>query len=233
MVLRSPTREYQPDRASRPATRTATHPADHTTIKPQRELRKITAPDLTNDSPYQLSARPRRSAPLRARRRGSSTIRARRQRPSGGTRARPPATRDQRWKVRGRRTDVPAEAKLERTNLPAEARRKRRTSGRREFRRRDGGGNRRGRRCALSRRRSSDWHPLWGLSDASDRGRVGEREHEPVAATTSPETDPVGDGVYCTPRTARPAYDPPLLAPQAPSPTGPQTGPPANKWTLA
>ena len=54
MVLRSPTREYQPDRASRPATRTATHPADHTTIKPQRELRKITAPDLTNDSPYQL-----------------------------------------------------------------------------------------------------------------------------------------------------------------------------------
>ena len=30
MVLRQPTREYQPDRASRTACRTATHPADHT-----------------------------------------------------------------------------------------------------------------------------------------------------------------------------------------------------------
>ena len=137
---------------------------------------------------------------------------ARRQRPSRGTRARPRPTRDQRWKGRGRGTGVPAEATIDTTNAARrnELSKATKRAAEANYRRRDGGGNRRGSRCALSRRRSSDWHPLWGLSDASDRRRVGEREHGPVAETTSPETDPMGDGVYCIPRTARPEYDPPL-----------------------
>jgi hypothetical protein len=47
-------------------------------------------------------------------------------------------------------------------------------------RRRDGGGNRRGSRRALNQRWSGDRHPLWGLSDAGDCRRIGERELELV-----------------------------------------------------
>jgi hypothetical protein len=57
MVLRHPTREYQSDRASRTARRTATRPADHTpTTTTQRKMRKISHPHLTNRSPYQMSS---------------------------------------------------------------------------------------------------------------------------------------------------------------------------------
>ncbi len=53
MVLRHPqTRVYQPDRASRTACRTATHPADHTPELPT-QMREINVPHLTNASPYQ------------------------------------------------------------------------------------------------------------------------------------------------------------------------------------
>src|SRR5450755_2578826 len=57
MVLRHPqTRAYQPDRASRTACRTATHPADHTPRNPTRESEKFMPSPLTNVSPYQLGA---------------------------------------------------------------------------------------------------------------------------------------------------------------------------------
>ena len=46
MVLRHPTREYQPDRASRTARRTATRPADHTPTTTQRQMREISQPPL-------------------------------------------------------------------------------------------------------------------------------------------------------------------------------------------
>jgi hypothetical protein len=56
MVLRHPTREYQPDRGSRTSRRTATRPADHTPTN-QRQTREITDPHLTNHSPYQPATR--------------------------------------------------------------------------------------------------------------------------------------------------------------------------------
>jgi len=87
-------------------------------------------------------------------------------------------------------------------------------------RRRDGGGNRRGSRRALSRRRLGDRHPLWGLSDANGPRRIGEREREPVRPTTSTKAGLQGDDLHCTPRTARPRYDPLLLRPKH-SPGGP------------
>ena len=69
MVLRHPqTRVYQPDRASRTACRTATHPADHTPRNPTRESEKFMPSPLTNVSPYQLGARGSRTlaSPARA-----------------------------------------------------------------------------------------------------------------------------------------------------------------------
>ena len=50
------TREYQSDRASRPACRTATDPADHTppTPTPSPKARNFVTPLLTTRSPYQL-----------------------------------------------------------------------------------------------------------------------------------------------------------------------------------
>ena len=63
MVLRhSETRVYQSDRASRTASRTATHPADHTNHTTNREMQEINDPDLTNDSPYQISGSAARGA---------------------------------------------------------------------------------------------------------------------------------------------------------------------------
>jgi hypothetical protein len=64
-----PTREYQSDRASRTACRTATHPADHTP-KPPAQMREINDPPLTTRSPYQfatirgLTALPRPRSPV-------------------------------------------------------------------------------------------------------------------------------------------------------------------------
>ena len=57
MVLRHPqTRVYQPDRASRTACRTATHPADHNPTRYQTQMREILVPHLTTRSPYQHRA---------------------------------------------------------------------------------------------------------------------------------------------------------------------------------
>jgi hypothetical protein len=54
MVLRHPQiRVYQPDRASRTACRTATHPADHNPTRYQTQMREILVPHLTNLTPYQ------------------------------------------------------------------------------------------------------------------------------------------------------------------------------------
>ena len=44
MVLRYPTRAYQPDRASRNSNRTATHPADHTPHTPTAKSEKSSTP---------------------------------------------------------------------------------------------------------------------------------------------------------------------------------------------
>ena len=53
MVLRhTQTRAYQSDRASRTASRTATHPADHNPALPT-QMREINDPHLTTRSPYQ------------------------------------------------------------------------------------------------------------------------------------------------------------------------------------
>ena len=60
MVLRHPqTRVYQPDRASRTACRTATHPADHNPHEiPNANARNL-VPHLTTRSPYQHPTSPR------------------------------------------------------------------------------------------------------------------------------------------------------------------------------
>src|SRR5450631_2929739 len=62
MVLRHPQiRVYQPDRASRTACRTATHPADHNPTRYQTQMREILVPHLTNLTPYQHPNPDRRS----------------------------------------------------------------------------------------------------------------------------------------------------------------------------
>ena len=87
------------------------------------------------------------------------------------------------------RTATPPGSGVARAGAGAEATRRDRPSrmGNRSDRRRDGGGSRRGSRRALSRRLRVGRHPLWGLSDAGDHRRSGERELEPVDDDDAPK----------------------------------------------
>jgi hypothetical protein len=147
---------------------------------------------------------------------GPSELEARLRRPSGGTRVR------ERW------TDDPTR------KAPCRWRGAQPKRPRRKPRRRDGGGNRRGSRRALGRRLPENRHRLWGLSDADQRCRLGEREPGRVEQSMTRRTpeEVQRDGVRAR-QTSTTAMTPHRCAPRhSPDETRRSADPPTH-WTLA